>query len=236
MSLLSIVQVTCRRLLLSQPSPPSALISSDEKIQQIVKMAEATCQDLAARYPWQGLIQEALFTTFPGNVQGPISVIAPNGFSYILPRSFYNRAQSRPVGGPLTGEEWQSIQAGSAYDSFGSSLYFRLQGNDLLLSPVPKVGELCAFEYITLNWNNGVDRFIDDSDVPIFNEELVIRGTKWRYLQAVGYDYAEAFREYENLFLDSSARDGSKRARHMGSPPVRDGPVFTYGPIFGGTG
>lgn len=235
MSLLTIVQSTCRRLLLSQPNPPAAFLSTDEKIQQIVQAAESTCRDIAARYPWQALVRETLFTTFPGYVQGPISVFAPDGFSYILPGTFYNRNQNQQLGGPLTAEEWQSVQAGAAYESFGATLYFRLQGNDLLLTPVPATGELCAFEYITLNWNSSSDHFSADTDTPIFNEELVIRGTKWRYLQAVGYDYAEAFREYENLFLDTSARDGSKRAHSMGNAPARSGPVFTYGNTFGGT-
>lgn len=235
MSLLSIVQDTCRRLLLSAPNPPTAFLSNEEKIQQLVQAANSTCRDIAVRYPWQALVRQTLFTTFNGYVQGPISILAPDGFSYIISGSFYNRTQNHQIGGPLTSEEWQSVQAGAAYEAHGGSLFFRLQGNDLLLTPIPALGELCALEYVTSNWNGGSDRFGADTDVPVFDEELVIRGTKWRYLQAVGYDYAEAFREYENLLMDVSARDGSKRPQAMGNPPPRGGPVFTYGNIFGGT-
>ena len=212
MSLLTIVQNTCQRV--GVPAPSSVINNTDATVQQMLALAQEQGKELTDRFHWQGLTQEASFTTVAQESQGSLSTIAP-GFSRLLNDTFYDRTDRTHIYGPLNAQDWQHEQGTngtSAYDRF------RIRGDLLLLYPAPAAGHQIAFEYVTKNWISGdKDAFTADGDTALLDEELLTLGLVWRFREAKGFDYAEAFRKYEVRLANAQARDGGRPRLNMGS-------------------
>ena len=106
-----------------------------------------------------------------------------------------------------------------------------MRGNAILMAPTPTAGQTVAYEYITKYI--GTDStavtprtlFTADTDLPYLDDELVILGTVWRYNQAEGNDYAEAFREFEMRLNDLLKMDRGRRPIDMGGSSVDRIPI-----------
>lgn len=214
MSLLTIVQDTCRRLSLTVPT--AVVASVDPNVTQIYGLLNQLGKDLVRAHPWQRLTKEKTITTTATETQtGAI----PTDFSYFIPDSVFNRTRTRRVMGPLTAHEWQAEKAILASVLFDA---FRVRGNNFIVTPVPPAGETWAYEYISTYWvdtdadgTGDATAFSMDADTTLLSEELLVLGAIWRFRQAKGLDYAEPFRDYQMAFLDAAGRDGGKRTLDM---------------------
>jgi hypothetical protein len=71
-----------------------------------------------------------------------------------------------------------------------------------------------AWEYISRNWvyRSGDDTYRDnlaaDTDVPLFDEDIMVLGAKWRMWQIKGFNYAALQAEYIDLVNARKAHDG----------------------------
>ncbi len=212
MTLLTIVQNTCQRV--GVPAPSSVINNADATVQQMLALAQEQGKELTDRFHWQALTKEATFTTVAQESQGSIGTVAP-GFSRLLNDTLYDRTDRTHVYGPLNAQDWQHEQGTN-----GTSVYdrFRIRGDLLLLYPAPAAGHQIAFEYVTKNWISGdKDAFSADEDTPLLEEELLTLGLVWRFREAKGFDYAEAFRKYEVRLANAQARDGGRPRLNMGS-------------------
>lgn len=206
---LSIVQSVCKRVGL--PAITSAYSSSDQKVQQIVELANEAGQEIARRYPWQALNQEISFTTVATESQGAMSTIAP-GYDHIINDTIWNRSLRRPVFGPKVPQTWQQQKAFAINGPWSS---FRIVGDELRMYPVPSAGESCYFEVQTKYWITrsvvgGASEWSNDADVPLLDDQLLILDTIWRWKAAKGLEYAEDFAKAERSLLDLASRDASK--------------------------
>ena len=216
MSLLTIVQYVCGRQNLTVPS--TVIGSTDEQVLQLRRLLEDEGQDLSARAQWQVLQNQATLTTTATESQGLMSVLAPNGFRFIINNTIWSRTRRLPVSGPMDAREWQELKA-----MFVNGPYYRhrIRGNELLVNPTPPAGEDWAFEYVSYNWI--VDSvgttykryFTDDTDEPLLDEGILISGLRWRWKKEKGLDYAEDFRTYESQIQDAIGRDGGKKTLQM---------------------
>lgn len=208
MTCLTIIQSICKRVGLD--SPNAAVSSSDRQIQQIVDLCNESGQELARRYPWQGLLAVGNFTTLAVEDQGAIDTIAP-GLDYIINDTIWNRTLRRPVFGPQTPQGREQQKAFAINGPWSS---YRLIGGNVSMYPVPVAGQSCYFEYITKNWittGSGTSPvWTDDSDIPKLDSALLILDTIWRFKAQKGLDYAEDFNKAEALALNLMARDGGK--------------------------
>lgn len=220
MSLLTIVQNFCNRVNL--PSPATVSGSTDKQIVQIQAILEEEGNDLASRYPWQGITFEASHTSLAAEDQGAISTIASNGFRYIKNGTFWDRTDQIRILGPLDGKEWQQAKAMAPT---GPDYRFRIRGGKILVNPVPTAGKAWYFEYVSHNWILGIDGvtykqyFTLDTDTVLLPETLVIAGLTWRWKKQKGMDYSEDFRTYEIQVKDAMGRDGGKRTLSMNAQP-----------------
>ena len=105
MTCLQIIQAACRRIGILAPNV--AVGSYDQQIIQLLALCEEEGQELADRYPWQGLQNEVLFVTVAAQVQTTLSATAP-GFNYIVNDTIWNRTLRRPVYGPNSEQDWQA--------------------------------------------------------------------------------------------------------------------------------
>lgn len=198
---------------------PSSLVGAgvtDDDAFKIIRHMNKTCRMLATRYDWTFLQAEQTFTTVAAEAQ---TNAIPSDFRRFINQTFWNRTDRRPVHGPLSPRDYAYMKANV---SDGIRDQYRKRGSEILVYPAPAAGETFAFEYIT-NYI-GTDTlgttykaaFTDDTDIPLFDDELVILGTIWRYKKAEGQDYSEEFNEYEQRFADLIAQDGGKKNICMG--------------------
>lgn len=216
MSLLTVVQHFCERNNLNSPSTVTG--ATDGITIQIKALLEEEGADLAARGAWEGITLEATHTTVATESQGAIATIASNGFRDFLPDTAWDRTLKLPLG-ILNGVEW-ATQKGFATTSPRYTI--RIRGGNLLANPTPTAGDTWAFEYVSKNWILGADGttykeyFTLDTDTMLLPESLLMLGLRWRWLKEKGFDYAEAFRTYENRVTQALGSNGLKKRLNMG--------------------
>lgn len=216
MSLLTIIQQVS--LQIGLPSPDTVQTSPDLQSQQMVAMVNLEGEALARRYEWEALNQEASFTTVATELQGAIDTIAP-GFQFIINDTIWNRTQQDRIAGPLTPNQWQALQSTVATGPYSN---YRIKNGGLYLYPVPVAGDSAYFEYRSNAWaetSGGTAKtsMTLDDDVALLDEYLIRLGLRWRYLEARGLDYGEAFRAYEKEVNQAMAKDGGKPHVYMQS-------------------
>jgi len=216
MAMLQIVQNFCRRQ--NIPVPVTVLGTTLPQVAQVMALLEEEGNDLAVRHNWNRLLKQAEHTTIADENQGAISTIADDGFRYIVNNTIWDRTELLPVIGPMSSQEWQALK-GSV--STGPRYMFRFRGNDLLVNPVPPAGHDWYFEYMSYNWISNAagtvfsNYFAADTDLPLFDETLLIMGLRWRWAREKGLSYAELFNTYEMQVKDAMARDGGRQTLAM---------------------
>lgn len=214
MSILTIVQKVARRS--QYPEPQVAVTSTDDRIKQMVAFAEEEGAELVLEHRWQVLRKEHTFTTLAQQEQaGAI----PADAEFLIPETFFNRTETRRVVGPLSAEEWQAEQAIIATVLRDS---FMVRGGVFLMHPVPPAGQTIAYEYQSGNWinNKTAKTFSTDADAPDLDEEMITLGTQWRFLSAIGQDYAEVFQKYQVRKARLKSKDGTARVITLDERPL----------------
>jgi hypothetical protein len=223
MTLLTIVQGACDRI--GIPRPTAVISSTDQQVLALLGFAQQEGKELARRGAWQALTAEQTFTSIASQTQ---TGAVPSDLDRFIQETFYNRTRKRQVIGPLSPQEWQAqlaITATVVYDTF------RQRGNDILMIPTPPAGDTYAYEYVSKNWctsaaGTNQSAWAADSDVARLDEELFTLGLVWRFKQAKGFDYAEAFRTYETQVTQALSRDGDKRTLNFANQRLFDTPRY----------
>jgi hypothetical protein len=216
-NILKIVRDVAGRVGLNKPNTVTG--STDVGVVQLLDLANAEGQDLAARYEWQILMREKVFTTIAAEDQGKLvggTILSPaDGFKKILNDTIFDRSQRVQVTGPLTPRAYQAYKGTTNMNGFYSQ--YRLRGGHLILYPAPSVGRTYAFEYLSENWVSNLNgdefsaRFEADEDYPLFDSQLITMGLLWRWKASKGLEYAEDFNAYEGRVLDAMAADKTTR-------------------------
>ena len=217
-TLLSIVQTVSQEV--NVPEPSFVVTNKDQIAKQMLAMVNRMGVALTDRYQWQILTEECNHTSIAAESQGVITTIASGGFLEILNETFWNRSQSSKIKGPLNAEAWQAEKGRSI--SSGINSFYRIRGNNLLITPTMAAGDELYFEYLSENWAQSSDgltnksSFTADTDVPRLDTALIELGAKWLYLKAKGLPYAEDFRLFETRLAKRMAADGGKPRLSMG--------------------
>lgn len=211
---LEIVQEHCANIGLVQPN--TAVSSSDISIIQMLSILNEEGSKLARRHPWQLLTAEATFTATATASQGTItSIIGANSNRFkVIDETMWNRTTRAIVLGPLPPAERQGRLAITTQGPY-SEYYIR--GDTLYFDPPPSAGDQIYFEYETKNWVVSADsltrrsRFTMDDDLPLFDDELLQAGLKWRWNKSKGLDYQEDFQDYEVMVANAITADATAR-------------------------
>ena len=213
-SLLSIVQDVADRVGLVRPT--AVIGASDPQVRQLLALCNQEGRTLARRHTWQAITKEKTFTTIASETQ---TGAVPADFDRIVTGTFYNRSADRPVYGPMSALEWADYKGGRSSVVFHA---FRLRGDAMLLAPTPGAGESLAYEYISTYWAGEasdttptLDAWLQDTDIPFLDAELMTLGTCWRFQKSRGLEYAETYQEYEFLLAQLTGRDGGARTLSM---------------------
>lgn len=218
MSLLTLCQSAAQRIGITVPT--AIIGSTDTQTLQILGLAQQEGKELASRFNWQRLTKEQTFTAV---AQAEQTGAVPADFDRFIDGSMWNRSKDNLIYGPMSPQEWQSIQATWAPNVLEA---FRMRGDAILITPTPTAGNTYAFEYVSTYWvaaagstTGTKTEFAVDSDVALLDEELISLGVTWRFLRTKGFDYSEAFRTYELALKRRQSRDGGSPIVVMSGPP-----------------
>ena len=189
--------------------PPSSLTTGDLG-RRLLGIANAVGQSVATRYDWQELKTEGTFTTTASQeLQMTWDDDFPNARKF-LDDTFWNRTTQRRLF-RMTDQAWQRIKA---YGPSPATEVYYWQGRKLLMDSDTVVGsQTIAFEYIDKRWAVESDgttyarRFVNNTDMPRLDDHIFVLGVRWRYLQSLGLEYGEHFREYEDYVYQKQAED-----------------------------
>jgi hypothetical protein len=213
MSLLTIVNRA--QALLNLPITTVVVSSSGQTQKQLLAIANTDGELLAEEFTWQQLTVQTSFTTTATEEQTNSTL--PSDFGWMINETMFNRTTTDPVVGPINAREWQQLLAQGVNISIPR---YRVRGNKLLFSPAPPAGQTIYYEYSSKNWcesSGGTDQdaWAADSDVARLPEELLVLGLVWRWKEAKGLDYTEAFQTWQTACNRTSARQGAKRRLSM---------------------
>src|SRR4051812_30189023 len=108
-TLIELITSLCERQAL--PVPTSVIGSTDTQIIQMKALLQEGLQSISGRGPWEGLTNEATWTTTATEDQGSIDTLAANGYRYLLPRTLWDRTEKLPLLGPTDAQDWQALKA-----------------------------------------------------------------------------------------------------------------------------
>ncbi len=210
MSALTIVQTAAAWLAL--PIPAAVFSATDTQTIQLRNLLNEEGLELATwpDHAWTKLTKEQTFTTVASHTQPNV---IPSDFGRFCDQSMWDRTQDRPVWGPMSPQQYQQELAGPTF----TSMYygFRVMGANFLMTPIPTAGDTIAFEYVSNQYVYGgggtalnQSSFRADGDTSVFDETLVARGVRWRFLRAKGLDYSQEYQSWIELLQRFASRDG----------------------------
>ncbi len=235
MSALTIVQQVCAWQGL--PIPLALFAATDPQTIELRNLLNEEIGELK-KWPdsyWRKLIRETTFTSVAADVQTDPNCL-PSDLEYIIPSTMWDRSISRPCLGPIDPQVWEAWKARPILTSVLWG--WRLRGNDFLTAPNPPAGDTVAYEYISnlavysLGTATTPDQtyFQNDADTSIFDELMVARGVRWRFLSQKKLDYTQEYQVWVALVQREVSRNkGMPVLNAAGNPWALIGP---YVPSF----
>ncbi len=226
MSLLQVIQDACDEIGVNKPS--AVVGSSDVTAIQMLAIAKTSLRAIAREADFIYATEQYEFVAFAGASVG--DYVLPSDWDRFISDTFWDSTNDRPVLGPATPQEWQTLIRGNLGGT-GIDTWFRLIGpttsaNVVRLWPVRTSGSIAmSFDYISTDMaktSAGVSKttFTADGDVPKCEEQLLKLDIIWRFKKAKGTAYAEEKLDFDNYLSSAMARNGGARKLNMGGRPL----------------
>ena len=219
MTLLTIVQNVTDEVGVDRPT--SVVGSTSRTQRQLLALLNSLGKELVRKHDWNFLQTEHTFST----VVDQENYSMPADYARHINDTAWDRSNFWFMRGSMTPQEWQARK--SSVVAAGITKRFRVMGNEFLVEPTPTAVESLVYEYISENWttdsggSNPSDVFNADTDLTLFDENLLELGLKWKFLSAKGLPYAEEFRTYEQQLAILMAGDQPRYTLNMGHRRAR---------------
>lgn len=182
---------------------------------QLVGLENALGAQLVKAHDWQFL--EKTLTIVADGTTSEFDM--PSDFGRIVNQTQWSSKNRRPMYGPMTPQGWSWVQYGIV--SVGVYYRYRIINNKFQVFPTPAAGEEFHFYYISKNWvmNNDTsetvyrDKIVQDSDIPMFDDALMVAGSKFKIWAAKGMDARVLGDEFQ-FMLDA------EKAQTQGAPVI----------------
>lgn len=189
--------------------------STDPNVVQLRTLLESVGRELVRERRWSHLVLEHTFTT-----TAAASYALPADFRCLVPSTGWNRTTDWPLGGPLDGETWQYIASGSITPT---RLYVRVWRGAMYVQPSTDTGSSIAYEYGTVYWvattgstTPTLDGPTANTDVILFDPDLIQKALRLAWLEAKGFDTTAALSRYERALRVAASDDSQARAWPIG--------------------
>lgn len=193
MTLLTIVQDAASEIGL--PRPSVVVGNNDVNVLRLLRYAKREGKEILKRGDWQNLRAESTFTSLAQETQ---TAMVASDLDHFVNETFWNRTRKRPLFGPKTPQEWQTIKGAVSSVAVDTFTY---RGTAILINPVPAAGQTFAYEYISNKYcqsSGGTAQAVwtADTDTARLPEELFTLGVIWRFKKGRGQPFEAEFQEY----------------------------------------
>ena len=134
----------------------------------------------------------------------------PNDFETITDNTSWDKTRHWQMLGPEDAQQWQWLKSG--YISTGPRIRWRILGDKFQIWPPYNTQEYLGFEYRSKGWaRSSTDQvknsFTADSDTTIFDDTVMVLGTKLKYFQIKGFDTTALQQDYFRYLNVAKAND-----------------------------
>jgi hypothetical protein len=134
----------------------------------------------------------------------------PADFETITDNTHWDKTKHWQMLGPEDAQQWQWLKSG--YISTGPRIRWRILGNQFQIWPPYNTKEYLGFEYRSKGWARSVtgavkNSFTADDDTTVYDDRLVVVGTKLRYFQIKSFDTTALQQEYFRILNVVKAND-----------------------------
>ena len=182
--------------------------SSDANMVQLCALLKSIGREIAGVRDWTVQQLEYSFNT----VAGTKLYNLPADFRRKIDQSGWNRTSRFPLGGPLSPQEYQYLQAIPAAQTI--TVLFRPRNGQIELYPVPQSVLSIAFEYLTSFWvavtgstTPTKDGPTLSSDVVLFDPLLMVRALKLAWKREKGFESMAAQQDYDAAYTKACDDD-----------------------------
>lgn len=195
--------------------PSIVVASTDQNVKRLLVLSNREGRNLARSVNWTMLQRLHTFTTTASTEEYSL----PSDYSRLIPDSEWDRTNYRPIMGPLSAEQWQTIKSGLIGTGIVGRRYRIVRSatsatRTFRVDPTPTVtGDTLAFEYLSDQWCTDTvgttlqSAWAADTDLSLLDRDLMTLGLIVRFKRAVGLDYASEADEYAGLLSEVKSHD-----------------------------
>lgn len=199
---------------LGLPSVATAVSAPDDQTGfQALGLVNSLGTQLVKVHDWQMLEKVATITGDGTTTEFDL----PPDFGRIVNQTQWAENNKRPMYGPMSAQGWSWVQYGIV--SVGVYFRYRILRDKFTIFPTPGPGEVFHFYYISRNWVWDPitlvykDKATDDLDEPIFDQFLMVAGTKFKLWNAKGLDATDLGNQFSYMLE-------AEKAQSTGAPVI----------------
>ena len=156
----------------------------------------------------------------------------PPDYETITDRTQWDKTKHWEMLGPEDAQQWQWLKSG--YISTGPRVRWRILGQYFNIWPMMNTQEYLGYEYRSKGWAESStgqvkNSFTADTDTTLFDDQIMILGTKLRYWQIKGFDTTSLQQEYDRYLSVAKAND--KGAPNLSFAPYPSKVLIGYANI-----
>jgi hypothetical protein len=156
----------------------------------------------------------------------------PPDYETITDRTQWDKTKHWEMLGPEDAQQWQWLKSG--YISTGPRVRWRILGQYFNIWPMLSTQEYLGYEYRSKGWAESStgqvkNSFTADTDTTLFDDQIMILGTKLRYWQIKGFDTTSLQQEYDRYLSVAKAND--KGAPNLSFAPYPSKVLIGYANI-----
>jgi hypothetical protein len=155
--------------------------------------------------------QLASATTIGGTVTFSQTIYPlPPDYETITDNTHWDKTKHWQMLGPVDAQQWQWLKSG--YISTGPRVRWRILGDEFQIWPPYNTLEYLGFEYRSKGWARSAagavkNSFTVDTDTTIFDDTVLVLGTKLKYFQIKSFDTTALQQDYFRYLNVAKAND-----------------------------
>jgi hypothetical protein len=156
----------------------------------------------------------------------------PPDFETMTNRTHWDKSKHWEMLGPEDAQQWQWLKSG--YISTGPRVRWRILDNQFQIWPIMNTEEYLGWEYRSKGWarsstNEIKNSFTVDSDTTVYDDRIVVLGTKLKYFQVKNFDTTALSQDYQRYLSVAKAND--KGAPNLSFSPQASRVLIGYANI-----
>jgi predicted GNAT superfamily acetyltransferase len=156
----------------------------------------------------------------------------PDDFETMTNRTHWDKSKHWEMLGPEDAQQWQWLKSG--YISTGPRVRWRILDNQFCIWPIMNTQEYLGWEYRSKGWARSAagaikNSFTADTDTTVFDDRIMVLGTKLKYFQIKSFDTTALIQDYQRYLSIAKAND--KGAPNLSFAPYPSKVLIGYANI-----